>query len=223
MRSSSSARRETASRVAPARRGRGRPLPAAMPRTRRASCAKRWRSCCRPSTTRSPATWRRGWCTATAAPTPRPDAPVSGRPDGSAPPPSADVVTAAARSALGPGEAGWLVGGCLRDELLGLPVRDVDIVVDGAAEPFSRSLADRLGGAVFTSSDAFGTWRLVLGDLHVDVAPLRGEAGTPVTAAPDPVTRGARLEADLRGRERRTPPRRALGGAGHRRCGRGLP
>ena len=37
------------------------------PRTRRASCAKRWRSCCRPSTTRSPATWRRGWCAATAA------------------------------------------------------------------------------------------------------------------------------------------------------------
>lgn len=126
---------------------------------------------------------------------------MSGRPDGSAPPPSPDEVTAAARSALVPGEAGWLVGGCLRDELLGLPVRDVDIVVDGAAEPFSRSLADRLGGAVFASSDAFGTWRLVLGDMHVDVAPLRGEAGTPVTAAPDPATRSARLEADLRARD----------------------
>jgi len=145
--------------------------------------------------------WHRGWCAATAAPAPRPDTPVSGRPEGSAPLPSADEVTAAARSALGPGEAGWLVGGCLRDELLGLPVRDVDIVVDGAAEPFSRRLADRLGAAVFASSDAFGTWRLVLGDLHVDVAPMRGDVGTPVTAAPELATRPARLEADLRARD----------------------
>ena len=100
-------------------------------------------------------------------------------------PPSPDEVTAAARSALGAGEAGWLVGGCLRDELLGLPVRDVDIVVDGAAEPFSRSLADRLGGAVFASSDDFGTWRVIVAGLHVDVAPLRGDG----------------LEADLRARD----------------------
>ena len=120
---------------------------------------------------------------------------------GTAPPPSPDEVTVAACRALGPGEAGWLVGGCLRDELLGLPVRDVDIVIDGAAEPFSKSLADHLGAAVFASSDAFGTWRLVLGDMHVDVAPLRGGAGTPGTATPDPATRGARLEADLRARD----------------------
>jgi len=103
----------------------------------------------------------------------------------SAPPPSPDEVTAAARSVLGAGEAGWLVGGCLRDELLGFPVRDVDVVVDGAAEPFSRSLADRLGGAVFASSDDFGTWRVVARGLHVDVASLRGDG----------------LEADLRARD----------------------
>jgi tRNA nucleotidyltransferase/poly(A) polymerase len=126
---------------------------------------------------------------------------VSGSLHGSAPPPTSDEVAAAASSALAPGEAGWLVGGCLRDELAGVPVRDVDIVVDGAAEPFSRSLADRLGAAVFASSDAFGTWRLVLGDMHVDVAPLRGEARTPPTAAPEPATRGVRLRADLRARD----------------------
>jgi len=126
---------------------------------------------------------------------------VSGRPSGSAPPPSPDEVTAAARSALGPGEAGWLVGGCLRDELLRRPVRDIDIVVDGAAEPFSRSLADRLGGAVFASSDAFGAWRLVLGETHVDVALLRDRAAAPVAGPPDPATRSARLEADLGARD----------------------
>ena len=73
----------------------------------------------------------------------------------------------------------------MRDELLGLPVRDIDVVVDCAAEPFSRSLADRLGGAVFASSDDFGTWRVVVRGLHVDVASLRGDG----------------LEADLRARD----------------------
>ena len=91
-------------------------------------------------------------------------------------PPSPDEVTAAARAGLAPGEAGWLVGGCLRDELLGLPVKDIDIVLDGDTEPFARRLADRLGGAVFAASEAFGMWRIVLGGVHVDVAPLRGPA-----------------------------------------------
>ncbi len=100
-------------------------------------------------------------------------------------PPSPDEVTAAARASLRPGEAGWLVGGCLRDELLGLPPGDVDIVLDGDAARFSRELADRLGGPVFASSDVFGTWRILAGGAHVDVARLRAST----------------LEADLRARD----------------------
>ncbi len=108
--------------------------------------------------------------------------------------PSPDEVTAAARASLSPGEAGWLVGGCLRDELLGLPVRDIDIVLDGRPEPFARALAGRLGGAVFAASESYGTWRIVLGAVHVDVASLRGqERGA--------VSRADRLEADLRARD----------------------
>ena len=110
-------------------------------------------------------------------------------------PPSPDEVTAAARAGLAPGEAGWLVGGCLRDELLGLPVKDIDIVLDGDPEPFARRLADRLGGAVFAASEAYGMWRIVLGGVHVDVAPLRGQEPG---ASP---FRCARLEADLLGRD----------------------
>lgn len=92
-------------------------------------------------------------------------------------PPSPDDILAAARSALPPGDAAWLVGGCVRDELLGLPMKDVDLVIVSGAETFSRVLADRLGGAVYASSDAFGTWRVVIGSLHVDVAPLKGALG----------------------------------------------
>ena len=110
--------------------------------------------------------------------------------------PSPDEVTAAARAGLAPGEAGWLVGGCLRDELLGLPVKDIDIVLDGSPEPFARRLADRLGGAVFAASEAYGMWRIVLGGVHVDVAPLRGQEQGALLS-----TRSARLEADLLGRD----------------------
>ncbi len=122
-------------------------------------------------------------------------------------PPSPDEVTLAARACLGPDEAGWLVGGCLRDELLGRPAVDVDIVVDGDPERLARGLAGRLGGPVFASSDEFGTWRVLAGGAHIDLAPLRAAPGTgphgagPLPAAATPSTRAARLEADLRLRD----------------------
>ncbi len=113
-------------------------------------------------------------------------------------PPTADEITRAALAALQPGEAGWLVGGCLRDELLGRRVRDVDIAVDGQPERLARALGDRFGGGVYATSDVFGTWRVVIGELHIDVAALRaGPSGDP----PDPATRAVRLEADLRARD----------------------
>lgn len=113
-------------------------------------------------------------------------------------PPTLDEVAAAARAVLEPHEAGWLVGGCVRDELLGRRLRDVDLVVDGDAGRVARRLADRLGGSAYQSSDRFGTWRVVLPRLRVDVAPLRADEG------PAPATRGsrvARLLADLRARD----------------------
>ena len=113
-------------------------------------------------------------------------------------PPTSDDVTRAALAALGPGEAGWLVGGCLRDELLGRRVRDIDIALDGKPEALARALADRLGGAVYATSDLFGGWRVVIGDLHIDIAALRGG---PPGGPPDPATRALRLEADLRARD----------------------
>lgn len=88
--------------------------------------------------------------------------------------PSAAAVVAAARAVLEGGRPAWLVGGCVRDELLGLPVEDVDIVVESGADAFSRALAERLGAAAFLSSEAYGAWRVVLGELRVDVTPLGG-------------------------------------------------
>lgn len=115
---------------------------------------------------------------------------------------SLDEVARAAQAALAPDEAGWFVGGCLRDELLGRRVRDIDIALDGDAERVARTLADRLGGAVFATSDVFGSWRVIMNERHVDVASLRPGPHAPAgPSAPDSATRAARLEADLRARD----------------------
>ena len=127
-------------------------------------------------------------------------------PSDAAPRPSPDEVAVVARACLAPGEAGWLVGGCLRDELLGRASGDVDVVVDGDPERLARGLAGRLGGPVFASSDEFGTWRVLLAaGAHIDVAPLRarpaGAASTAPAGQAPPADRAARLETDLRLRD----------------------
>jgi poly(A) polymerase len=112
-----------------------------------------------------------------------------------APSSGADVLPAA-RAALVAGQRAWLVGGCLRDELLGRPFKDVDIVVDGEAEALAKRLADLVEGAVYPSSDAFGTWRVLAGAVHVDIAPLRAAPGEH-----RPGVAGDDLTADLLARD----------------------
>ena len=71
----------------------------------------------------------------------------------------------------------WIVGGALRDELLGREVTDIDIVVEGDPERAARELAKELRGPVFRLSEAFGAWRVVdrrEGRVY-DYAPLQGE------------------------------------------------
>jgi poly(A) polymerase len=79
------------------------------------------------------------------------------------------------REALG-GERAWLVGGALRDRLLGRPTPDLDVVVDGDVRGAARRLGRGLGGASFELSDQFGAWRIVARDRgwQVDLTPLQG-------------------------------------------------
>jgi putative nucleotidyltransferase with HDIG domain len=72
-------------------------------------------------------------------------------------------------------ERAWLVGGAVRDRLLGRDVYDLDIVVDGEVRAAARHLALEIGGPVFELSDRFGAWR-VIGPgrgWHADLTPLR--------------------------------------------------
>jgi poly(A) polymerase len=88
----------------------------------------------------------------------------------SAPP---DPLTAA-REALR-GEAAWLVGGAVRDRLLGRPTTDLDVALAGDPRSAARRLARATGAASFSLSDAFGAWRVTApgGAWQVDLVPLR--------------------------------------------------
>ena len=75
------------------------------------------------------------------------------------------------------GEGSWLVGGAVRDRLLGRDTTDYDVVVAGEPRRLARALARSTHGHVFSLSDHFGGWRVVARDhgWQVDVLPLIGD------------------------------------------------
>jgi putative nucleotidyltransferase with HDIG domain len=89
----------------------------------------------------------------------------------------AQAVTTARDALAGRADA-WVVGGAVRDAVLGRDVVDVDIAVAGDEEEAARALAAATGGPAFELSAEFGTWRALSGDRswHVDVSRLRGES-----------------------------------------------
>jgi tRNA nucleotidyltransferase (CCA-adding enzyme) len=90
----------------------------------------------------------------------------------------------------------FLAGGVVRDLLLGRPIRDVDLVVEGDALAFARELALRLGARTRVHA-RFGTATLGLpSGGNLDVAASRCERYERPGALPD-VDPGAPIEADL--------------------------
>jgi poly(A) polymerase len=83
---------------------------------------------------------------------------------------------AVVREALA-GAPAWLVGGAVRDRLLGRPTSDLDLAVAGDVEAAARTLARAARAAVFALSEDFGAWRVVArgGAWQADLSPLLGE------------------------------------------------
>ncbi|MGH7318630.1 MAG: HD domain-containing protein [Candidatus Rokuibacteriota bacterium] len=82
----------------------------------------------------------------------------------------------------------WLVGGAVRDALLGFPVRDLDLTLPAGSLGAARRLADRLGAAFVPLSEPHGIARVVVREpvpTLIDLADFRGPT----------------LEADLAGRD----------------------
>lgn len=75
-------------------------------------------------------------------------------------------------------EQAYLVGGCVRDRLLGRPVHDLDVIVPQAGLAVARRLANHFGGAFFPLDETRGVGRAILttpagGSLVVDVSEFR--------------------------------------------------
>jgi poly(A) polymerase len=109
-----------------------------------------------------------------------------------------------ARAAL-EGQPAWLVGGAVRDRVLGRSLTDLDLVVDGDPEQAARALARAAGrAACFALSEDFGAWRVVARDRawQADVERLRGGSlradlglrDFTVNAIAEPIEGGAQID-----------------------------
>jgi tRNA nucleotidyltransferase/poly(A) polymerase len=130
----------------------------------------------------------------------------------------------AARAALA-GERAWLVGGAVRDRLLGRKTEDVDVAVDADPRRWARTIARAVGGASFRLSGEFGAWRVVGPGhgWHIDLVPLRdgdiaedlAHRDFTINAMAEPLAGGALLDphggrADLAARVVRMVSERSL-------------
>jgi putative nucleotidyltransferase with HDIG domain len=131
---------------------------------------------------------------------------------------------ATTREALA-GVPAWLVGGAVRDRLLGRPTTDLDLVVEGDVGAAARRLSRAARGPAFELSEAFGAWRVMAADRswHADLSPLRGGSlhadlalrDFTVNAMAHPLDGGERVdphggEADLAARRLRAVGPRAF-------------
>jgi tRNA nucleotidyltransferase (CCA-adding enzyme) len=92
----------------------------------------------------------------------------------------------------------YLVGGAVRDLLMGTATTDIDIAVEGDARATARTLAERLRGTV-VEHEAFGTATLELDNRRVDFARTRTEV-YPLAGAL-PLVKPASLAEDLHRRD----------------------
>lgn len=92
----------------------------------------------------------------------------------------------------------YLVGGPVRDTLLGRPSHDMDVTVEGDAQALARLLAETLGASL-TLHERFGTAVVELPDWHIDVVTARRETYPSPGALP--VVEAADLAADLQRRD----------------------
>jgi tRNA nucleotidyltransferase (CCA-adding enzyme) len=101
--------------------------------------------------------------------------------------------------ALGAEPGVYVVGGAVRDALLGRVPRELDVVVEGDAAPVARRAAERLGGDAVVH-DRFGTATVRSPAASFDVVTARTETYAHPGALPD-VRPGASIEEDLARRD----------------------
>lgn len=92
----------------------------------------------------------------------------------------AAVIHSVATLAAANGRAAYVVGGTVRDVLLGRPAQDLDLAVTGEAAPFARRVGEALDGHFVELDEDRGIYRVVLrapapdGPMYIDVAAMQG-------------------------------------------------
>jgi poly(A) polymerase len=131
-----------------------------------------------------------------------------------------DALAALAAAAVEAGAQVWLVGGAVRDRLLGRATLDLDAVVAGDPVRLARAVGRRAGGHAFELSEAFGAWRVVArdGGWQLDLLGLGG-ADVEADLARRDLTINAIAEPLLAGGEP-GPPIDPFGGVSDLRAGR---
>jgi putative nucleotidyltransferase with HDIG domain len=91
---------------------------------------------------------------------------------------AAAPVVAATREALRDGDPAWIVGGAVRDAVLGREVTDLDLAVAGDPGVAAKAIATAIGEHAFELSAEVGTWRVAASGhgWQIDVTALRGES-----------------------------------------------
>jgi tRNA nucleotidyltransferase (CCA-adding enzyme) len=92
----------------------------------------------------------------------------------------------------------WLVGGAVRDLMLGAPTVDLDVAIEGDAREVAREVAARLGGEA-VEHERFGTATVRAPGLVVDLASTRRETYAQPGALPEVAP--AALDDDLARRD----------------------
>jgi putative nucleotidyltransferase with HDIG domain len=89
---------------------------------------------------------------------------------------AAAPVVESTREALRDADPAWIVGGAVRDAVLGCDVADLDLAVAGDPGAAARAIAKQIGEHAFELSAEFGTWRVAASGhgWQIDVTALRG-------------------------------------------------
>lgn len=126
-----------------------------------------------------------------------PDAPRLRSPDGLAAPPEAGFVLRTLEDA---GHSAWVVGGWVRDSLLGRPVHDVDVATSARWEDGARALR-AAGIPVVETGTAHGTVTAVVGGVPVEVTTYRVDGAYSDARHPDAVRFVDSVDDDLARRD----------------------
>lgn len=105
------------------------------------------------------------------------------------------------KTASNSGHKLYLIGGLVRDLILNRPSLDIDITVEGNAIEFARILEKECDAKISSIHEDFGTVKVVINDVKIDLASTRNESYPKKGHLPHVDKIGCSLEEDVKRRD----------------------